>query len=549
MASDTAMQEIGQHAIKNDQDPPAGQIAKKEIAQNGHSHDHSIPKPPYTKTNVVCEGDLVIIFLSRDRPPIPLTVTSGQELTNTYGSFPHDEMIGKPFGARLNSRNRRGFIHILRPTPELWTLALPHRTQILYQPDMSFISAHLGLSPGSRLIESGTGSGSFSHYATRCVARKHIQSSGYGWKGEAKTEKDRGNRKKRKKDENDLEDETQDIAEEDGEEEETAMQPSNEQEAEILKHLSAPPDSFVAAREGRVWSFEFHAGRAVKAWHEFERHGLFPTLSLRHRNVVKNGFGLVGMADAVFLDLPAPWDAIHHAAEAMRKDVSTRICCFSPCVEQVLKTVAALRKGSTSYDENGNIVDEARWTDIETYECLNRTHLSIWCGPGTQNYTPSIDEAVERIKEVEVKKSKRRNMQIQRARKEREGRIEKEEEENGTGAIESDQLNVDKIDAEQDDRQNLNTNAENELGINGKEERSKPLVKEDGKTLQRANVLSRPFSDMRGHTSYLTFATLLPRIVERQPDPTLEREKENEKRKQLNKERAQKRKQASLEEV
>ncbi|MCO5613895.1 hypothetical protein L7F22_068173 [Adiantum nelumboides] len=541
MASDVAMQASDLETIQKEEIAPS-------LAQNGHSHDHTISKPPYTKTNVINEGDLVIIFLSRDRPPIPLTVTSGQELTNTYGSFPHDEMIGKPFGARLASKNRRGFIHVLRPTPELWTLALPHRTQILYTPDMSFISAHLGLSPGARMIESGTGSGSFSHYATRCVARKHIQSSGYGWKGVAKTEKDRSNRKKRKKAEDDFEDERQEAIEEDEEEEETTLQPSDQQEAEILERLSAPPNAYVAPREGRVWSFEFHAGRAVKAWHEFEQHGLFPTLSLRHRNVVKNGFGLEGVADAVFLDLPAPWDAIDHAAEAMRKDVPTRICCFSPCVEQVLKTVAALRKGSTSHDDNGNIVDEAKWTDIETYECLNRTHLSIWCGPGTQNYTPSIDEAVERIREVEVKKGKRRDMQIQRAKKERQERIQKEGDENGEGNSKQSELHVEKIQSEEADQENLNADPEHGDGTNGRE--GEPTIaKDDGKSLQRANVLSRPFTDMRGHTSYLTFATLLPRIVERQQDPTLEREKENEKRKQLNRERAQKRKQTSIDET
>lgn len=46
-------------------------------------------------------GDLVIIFMSRDKPPIPITVTSGHESSNTYGSFLHDSMIGLPFGAKV----------------------------------------------------------------------------------------------------------------------------------------------------------------------------------------------------------------------------------------------------------------------------------------------------------------------------------------------------------------------------------------------------------------------------------------------------------------
>ena len=47
---------------------------------------------------------------------------------------------------------------------------------------------------------------------------------------------------------------------------------------------------------------------------------------------------------------------------------------------------------------------------------------------------------------------------------------------------------------------------------------------------------------MRGHTSYLTFATLLPRVVRQEADPTLEREKEQERRKAAGRERARQKK-------
>ncbi|RUS32423.1 tRNA methyltransferase complex GCD14 subunit-domain-containing protein [Jimgerdemannia flammicorona] len=40
--------------------------------------------------------------------------------------------------------------------PELWTQVLPHRTQILYAADISFITSYLDLKPGSKVIESGT---------------------------------------------------------------------------------------------------------------------------------------------------------------------------------------------------------------------------------------------------------------------------------------------------------------------------------------------------------------------------------------------------------
>lgn len=49
-------------------------------------------------------------------------------------------------------------MYILHPTPELWTLNLPHRTQILYSTDISLITMMLELKPGSVVCESGKGS-------------------------------------------------------------------------------------------------------------------------------------------------------------------------------------------------------------------------------------------------------------------------------------------------------------------------------------------------------------------------------------------------------
>jgi tRNA (adenine57-N1/adenine58-N1)-methyltransferase len=89
------------------------------------------------------------------------------------------------------------------------------------------------------------------------------------------------------------------------------------------------------------------------------------TIELEHRNVCKDGFGTASDVDAVFLDLPAPWDAIASAKGVLavssfriydravanltglspvQKDRHTRVCCFSPCIEQVTKTVTALHE-------------------------------------------------------------------------------------------------------------------------------------------------------------------------------------------------------------
>ena len=48
-------------------------------------------------------------------------------------------------------------------------MALPHRTQVVYTPDYSYILQRLKVRPGSRIIEAGAGSGSFTHASARAV--------------------------------------------------------------------------------------------------------------------------------------------------------------------------------------------------------------------------------------------------------------------------------------------------------------------------------------------------------------------------------------------
>ncbi|KAL9093681.1 MAG: hypothetical protein Q9159_000210 [Coniocarpon cinnabarinum] len=62
-----------------------------------------------------------------------------------------------------------GFAHLLPLTPESWTISLPHRTQVVYTPDYSYVIQRLRIRPGSRVIEAGAGSGSFTHAAARAV--------------------------------------------------------------------------------------------------------------------------------------------------------------------------------------------------------------------------------------------------------------------------------------------------------------------------------------------------------------------------------------------
>lgn len=60
-------------------------------------------------------------------------------------------------------------MYILELNPELWNIACPHRTEILYQADISMILFLLELRPGLTVLESGTGSGVLSTYIASSI--------------------------------------------------------------------------------------------------------------------------------------------------------------------------------------------------------------------------------------------------------------------------------------------------------------------------------------------------------------------------------------------
>jgi tRNA (adenine57-N1/adenine58-N1)-methyltransferase len=61
----------------------------------------------------------------------------------------------------------------------------------------------------------------------------------------------------------------------------------------------------------------------------------FTNVTVIHRDTCGEGFLPLNSEfelnhiDAVFLDVPRPWEAIVHAKKVLAK--SGRICCFSPC--------------------------------------------------------------------------------------------------------------------------------------------------------------------------------------------------------------------------
>ena len=244
----------------------------------------------------------MILYLRRDHYlPVVLESKPNAEdkvIHTRFGSFPHRTLLHVPWGSqiaasRVDGKGRtvrdvkkrkrearqdddsedstgeitssfcpKGFLHVLPPTPENWTISLPHRTQVVYTPDYSYILQRLQVRPGSVIIEAGAGSGSFTHAAARAIFNGHST--------DAKT------------------------------------------------HEQSPFERRGKKSHGHVYSFEYHKPRVARLANELKQHGLNDIVTMTHQDVYKDGFYLpsnedssvtkrVILADAVFLDLPAPW--------------------------------------------------------------------------------------------------------------------------------------------------------------------------------------------------------------------------------------------------
>jgi tRNA (adenine57-N1/adenine58-N1)-methyltransferase len=368
--------------------------------------------------------DLQIPAILKDHDEDDEGYSEGKVINTRFGSFPHTTLIGLPWGSQVRaskvdtgSRGRRanvedkkrkreesesteppnktprlgeieeqdgdastpttikeeteavaassGFIHLLPPTPENWTSSLPHRTQVVYTPDYSYILHRIKARPGTNIIEAGAGSGSFTHASARAVY------NGYPEGVDEQTKKNR--------------------------------------------------------KLGKVWSFEFHEQRQEKLQKEIKDHGLEGVVQITHRDVCEDGFLVDGEspnAGAVFLDLPAPWLALPHLVRSAQSPSKTgntdandlskeppsagkpfvsplnpntpiHICTFSPCIEQVQRTVSVMR--------------QLGWLDISMVEVaakrfeIRRERIGIDNGAqrGLQTTPASVDEALQRLIDVE----------------------------------------------------------------------------------------------------------------------------------------------------
>lgn len=217
------------------------------------------------------------------------------------------------------------------------------------------------------------------------------------------------------------------------------------------------------APHGRVISYEFHKERATAAIRDFKSLGLSDVIYVVPEcDVLQSGFhGLPrACADAVFLDLPSPYHVVNEAARVLRAEGV--LCTFSPCIEQVQRTCSALRKCHMFHSVR------TITAPVRTYDTRAYTEAS----PGFDALSHSTQPAIGR---------KRRRTQYD---------ITREEDQI---AMEQDTSDIEKSTVETDN-QEQSVAAMQKHGFDGRVVAPPTLVR------------SRPYPDMKGHTSYLTFA-------------------------------------------
>jgi tRNA (adenine57-N1/adenine58-N1)-methyltransferase len=108
-------------------------------------------------TSHVQDGDLVLLVGQRHKHYI-ITLKAGMEFQTHRGTWRHDDIIGQPWGQQLYTHNGNPF-YVFCPALGDVLLDMPRNTQILYPKDIGFIITTMGIGPGSRVLEAGTGSG------------------------------------------------------------------------------------------------------------------------------------------------------------------------------------------------------------------------------------------------------------------------------------------------------------------------------------------------------------------------------------------------------
>jgi tRNA (adenine57-N1/adenine58-N1)-methyltransferase len=118
----------------------------------------------------VQDGDLIELVGTTHKHFL-FTLKAGGQLQTHRGVVMHNDLIGLPWGSQVFSHMGNPFF-ILQPALSDLLRDTPRNTQILYPKDIGFILVTMGIGPGQRVIEAGTGSGALTRALAFSVGRE-----------------------------------------------------------------------------------------------------------------------------------------------------------------------------------------------------------------------------------------------------------------------------------------------------------------------------------------------------------------------------------------
>ncbi len=109
---------------------------------------------------ILREGDMVVIEFD-ERRRFLARLARGRVTGSDVGVVRHDELVGAPCAGYVRVEGGRGgYATYYKPTlVDILELGFRRATQVVYPKDSAVIALYAGVSPGSRVVEVGTGSG------------------------------------------------------------------------------------------------------------------------------------------------------------------------------------------------------------------------------------------------------------------------------------------------------------------------------------------------------------------------------------------------------
>jgi tRNA (adenine57-N1/adenine58-N1)-methyltransferase len=128
-----------------------------EIQSLNATRTFSLPRGKNLPSETIVEGDYVLIYLDSRRTYM-IKIEAGKTFHTHKGYLKLDELIGKQYGEPFKSSLGINFV-TLKPALTDYIMKSSRSTQITYPKDAALIVIFSGIGPGSRVVESGTGTG------------------------------------------------------------------------------------------------------------------------------------------------------------------------------------------------------------------------------------------------------------------------------------------------------------------------------------------------------------------------------------------------------